>query len=54
MMAKPILRQEEVTDGINIIIDDRWVYNLRCESERGPADLVEGGNGGWPNIPVTP
>ncbi len=29
-------------------------YNIRCESEPGPADLVEGGNGGWPNIPVTP
>ncbi len=31
-MARPLLRDEEVSDGINVIVDDRWVAMFPMES----------------------
>lgn len=43
-MAKPILRQEEVSDGINVIIDDRCVAMFPMESKAQVDHLIEAVN----------
>jgi hypothetical protein len=43
-VSKPLLRQEEVADGINIIIDDRWIAMFPMGSKAQVDHLIESVN----------
>lgn len=40
-MAKPLLRDEEVSDGINVVIDDRFCAMFPMESRAQVNQLVK-------------
>lgn len=42
--TKPLLRAEEVSDGINVIIDDRWAALLPMHSRAQVDHLIEAVN----------
>lgn len=43
-MNKPLLRQEEVSEGINVIIDNRWAALFPMESKAQIELLIEAVN----------
>lgn len=63
-MTNPLLREEEVSDGINIIVDNRWAaifpmeskaqVNHLIESVNRAVDEIRRGGGGEPVEPASP
>ena len=43
-MTKPLLREAEVSDGINVIIDDRWAALFPMECRAQVEHLIESVN----------
>jgi hypothetical protein len=44
MKTEPLLREEEVSDGINVVIDNRWIAIFPMESRAQVNHLIESVN----------